>query len=308
MDALVEAHDEEEVRRAVALGAELIGINNRDLTTLEVDLDTTERLAGLVPGDRILVSESGIGSRADVERLSVHADAFLVGSSLMRAEDPAAAARALAFGTVKVCGLTNAEDIALAAASGASYAGIVMVPGTPRAVNSSAADRLAMAAAEAGIPLVAVFRNEKLAEVAQLAHRLRLRAVQLHGQEDSSYIGALKTMLPDGCEIWAAGEVSDSEPRHGAHRRLFDSVVGGVSGGTGQTFDWSRLAGHRDLAGAVLAGGLNPQNAEAASKVGAYALDVSSGVEQTPGEKDPTRLQAFFEALRLPVRHEVKQC
>jgi indole-3-glycerol phosphate synthase/phosphoribosylanthranilate isomerase len=310
MDALVETHDEDEVRRAVGLGAELIGINNRDLKTLKVDLAVTERLAGLVPEDRLVVSESGIESRADVERLSAHADAFLVGSSLMRAEDPALAARALAFGRVKVCGLTGAEDLVRAAAEGASYAGVVMVPGTPRAVNRGQVEELTKAAAEAGIGLVGVFRDEKLAVVAELAHRLRLRAVQLHGREDPAYVAALRNMLPGGSEIWAAGAVGDEvpEPRHGAHRTLFDTSVNGQSGGTGQAFDWSRLEGRADLKRGVLAGGLNPENAGAASRVGAYALDVSSGVEQAPGKKDPAKLHAFFEALRLPVRDEMKTC
>src|ERR1700754_5187288 len=80
MDVLVEAHDEPEVRRAVALGAPLIGINNRDLKTLAVDLATTERLSRLIPADRTVVAESGIAARADVERLAPHADAFLVGT------------------------------------------------------------------------------------------------------------------------------------------------------------------------------------------------------------------------------------
>jgi indole-3-glycerol phosphate synthase/phosphoribosylanthranilate isomerase len=102
MDVIVETHDEAEVARAVALGAQIIGVNNRDLRTFRVDLGLTERLARLVPANCLLVSESGIATRADVERLSPHADAFLVGSSLMSAANPALAARRLAFGRVKV--------------------------------------------------------------------------------------------------------------------------------------------------------------------------------------------------------------
>src|SRR6185503_5210824 len=115
---------EAEVCRAVALGAPLIGINNRDLKTLEVDLAVTERLAGLVPADRLVVAESGIEDRADVARLAPHADAFLVGSALMRAAAPARAARALAFGRVKICGVTSEEDAALAARAGATWVGM----------------------------------------------------------------------------------------------------------------------------------------------------------------------------------------
>ena len=96
MAALVETHNAEELSRAVGAGADLIGINNRDLDTLTVDLGTTEALAPSVPAGRVLVSESGIGSRGDVERLAgcgVHA--VLVGERLMRSEDIAAAARRL---------------------------------------------------------------------------------------------------------------------------------------------------------------------------------------------------------------------
>jgi indole-3-glycerol phosphate synthase/phosphoribosylanthranilate isomerase len=307
MDQLVEAHSEDEVRRAVALGARIIGINNRDLRTLEVDLAVTERLASLVPEDRLLVAESGIAARSDVERLSPHADAFLVGSALMKANDPARAARELAFGRVKVCGLTNADDVEMAAGFGASYGGLVLVPNTPRAVNG---DEAAIIAGAAGaIPLVGVFRNEKVEQVAQLAHRLRLAAVQLHGHEDAGYIKALKAMLPASCEIWAASAVGGDvpEPRMGADRTLFDTSVGGRSGGSGTAFDWTRVKGRSELQEAILAGGLQPGTARTAAEVGAYALDVSSGVEIAPGRKDPAKLHAFFEALRLPVRSERSQ-
>jgi indole-3-glycerol phosphate synthase len=96
MEVLVEVHDEEEMRRAIGTGATLIGVNNRDLRTFSVDLATTERLALLKPSGALLVSESGIGERADVERLAAcGVDAMLVGESLITAADRRAAARQL---------------------------------------------------------------------------------------------------------------------------------------------------------------------------------------------------------------------
>jgi indole-3-glycerol phosphate synthase len=99
MDALVEAHDAEEVARAVAVGAEIIGINNRDLRTFNVDRELAMRLRPSIPSDRIVVAESGIRHAADVARLrDAGVDAILVGETLMRAPDPAAALRGLLGG------------------------------------------------------------------------------------------------------------------------------------------------------------------------------------------------------------------
>jgi indole-3-glycerol phosphate synthase len=95
-DALVEVHDEAELDRAVAGGAKLIGVNNRDLRDFRVDLGTSERLAALMPSETIRVAESGIRTRADVERLRAAGfHAFLVGESLLRQDDRAAAVRTL---------------------------------------------------------------------------------------------------------------------------------------------------------------------------------------------------------------------
>jgi indole-3-glycerol phosphate synthase/phosphoribosylanthranilate isomerase len=310
MDVLVEAHDAAEVTRAVALGAALIGINNRDLRDLKTDIAVTELLSPLVPCDRLVVSESGIGSRADVERLGPHADAFLVGTALMRDPRPAQAARALVFGRVKLCGLRDASAAEAAAQCGAAFAGIVMVPGTPRAVAPDRAEPIVEAARRRGLGTVGIFRNAKLIDVALAACRLELDAVQLHGEEDSAYARGLRNLLPAETEIWAAAPVGREvpAPRAGADRILFDTRVGRSSGGTGRSFDWSRVRDRPELASGLLAGGLNAANACAAARVGAWALDVGSGVESAPGRKDPGRMRAFFEALRPASRAETMPC
>ena len=302
MDAMVEVHDEAEMGRALALRAPLIGINNRDLTDLSIDLRTTERLAAMAPG-RLLVSESGIASRADVERLSTHVDGFLIGSALMRAERPAEAARALIFGRVKLCGLNHPDDFA--AAAPATYAGFVFAFGSPRLVTIEQAAPLAGMARRRGIRPVGIFRNMAAATVAEFAALLNLDAVQLHGGEDSDYISRLRRQLPDWCEIWTAVSVGrEALSRRGGDRLLFDNG----EGGSGRGFDWELVRGHPALAQGLIAGGIGPGNARSAAAFGAYAIDVGSAIDTAPGRKSPARMQALFEALRPECRFETRQC
>ena len=297
MDAIVEVHDETELERALGLGAVIIGINNRDLKSLSTDLAVTERLAPLVPPDVLLISESGIATHADVERLSPIADAFLVGSALMAASDVVDAARALIFGRVKLCGLTRVEDVELAARSGATHAGMILVPGTPRAVTVGQAQPLAQAARAHGLKTVGVFRDSPPQQIASAVCALGLDVVQLHGSEP---VANVREQVGAAVELWAV--CSNGAPRRdGADRTLFDTG----HGGTGEPFDWSLIEGRDDLASAFLAGGIGPANARAASRVGTYGLDVGSSVEVAPGKKDPDKVKALFAALRPSCRGDL---
>ena len=309
MEVIVEVHDEAQVEQALALDAPIIGINNRDLHTLEVNLAVTERLAPLIPADRLVVAESGIGGRADVDRLAGHADAFLVGSSLMRSPNPGRAARSLAFGRVKVCGLTSAADARLAAGR-ATHGGMIFVAESRRRISRSEALPVAEAARASGLETVGVFRNARLMQVAETARALALDVVQLHGEEDPDYIAALRNLVGGDTEIWAVSAVGARQPyrRTGADRTIYDSERNGRCGGTGRAFDWARLRDSGALGADVVAGGLFAGNAAAAARLGAFALDVNSGVESAPGRKDEVKIQAFFEALRAPKRGENRPC
>jgi indole-3-glycerol phosphate synthase/phosphoribosylanthranilate isomerase len=301
MDALVEVHDEREMQRALALGAPLVGINNRDLRDLTIDLATTERLARLAD-DRVLVSESGIGTRADVERLSPLVDAFLIGSAVMRASEPAQAARELIFGRTKLCGLNCGADVC--AARPAAFAGFVFVPGSPRLVTAIEAAPLAGVARRSGMLPVGVFRDAPLRTVADVATLTNLHAVQLHGHEDVEYVAALRRELP-ACEIWTALSVG-REPlvARGGDRLVFDNA----DGGSGRPFDWSEVRRHRDLSRALVAGGIDARNARAAQRLGAYAIDVGSAMDLHPGKKSPGKIAALFDALRPASRERLRAC
>lgn len=293
---LTEVHTEAELQRALALNARVIGINNRDLRGLQIDLATTEELARLIPADRIVVSESGIRDHDDVMRLAIHAKAFLVGSSLMSSDSVALAARELVFGKVKICGLTRPQDAEAAFKAGAVYGGLIFAEGSKRKIEPAQAANILHAAP---LRYVGVFAGQTIDEISALQTQLGLQAIQLHGDYSLAQVQAVKQRCPQA-EVWQVQRITEQDRVESiiADRLLLDSGHGGQLGGNGTRFDWRLLQRAPDIKRLVLAGGLAPENINEAAASGVGILDVNSGVERAPGIKDSQKLTQLFQRLR----------
>ena len=261
LDALVEVHDAEELKRAVALDAEIVGVNARDLSTFEIDRRAQLDLVARGPRDRVVVAESGVETRAQGAAAELAgADAILVGSALMRAHDPGAKlAELLSRPLVKVCGLTREEDVAAAAEAGADLAGFVLAESPRRAP------------APLPVPETMLSVGVFVGGVEDAGTDL----VQVYGQENG-HRGREGKLLRDGAEVakvldlpWLA-----EDERHWEEAAQADGRI-------------------------VLAGGLAPENvAEAIAAVDPWCVDASRSLESSPGIKDHDRIRAFVDAAR----------
>jgi indole-3-glycerol phosphate synthase/phosphoribosylanthranilate isomerase len=262
LDALVEAHDAGELARAVSLGAEVIGINARDLETFRIDRGAQLELVANAPSERVIVAESGIASRAQGAAAELAgADAILIGSTLMRASDPAEKLAVLiSRPLVKVCGLTREEDVAVAAEAGADLAGFILAEESPRRADGVLPvpeTMLSVAvhvgdAEESGADLVQLYPREN-------GHRAR----------DA-------VLLRDGEQV----------------ARVLDLPW--------QAEDANHLSRARKTEGRVmLAGRLGPDNVRAAIEaVRPWAVDAASRLELQPGIKDHGKVREFVAATR----------
>ena len=262
LETLVEAHDATELARAVALEARVIGINARDLSTFRIDRVEQLRLVAQAPRDRVVIAESGIESRAQGAAAELAgADAILVGSTLMRAEDPAAKlAELLSRPLVKVCGLTRDEDVAAAVEAGADMAGFVLAEASPR-----------RAPGVLDVP-------ETMLSVAVVVGEPDGDAdlVQLYPPEEGKVRGRDARLLRDGEEVARVVDLpwGEGDPSHLERARAVEGRV-------------------------MLAGGLGPDNVrEAIEAVRPWAVDASSSLEVSPGVKDHERIRAYVEAAR----------
>ena len=202
---------------------------------------------------------------------------------------------------VKLCGMTRLEDAELAVALEAWAIGFILWPASKRACDPAVAAGIARALRRR-IELVGVFVNPTLDEVVNAHEAIGFTHVQLHGDEGPAFCAAVGQRT--GARVIKALRIASGADIQGAARfhtdfHMFDAAVRGTYGGTGRTWDWRLVAQRRSAVPMILSGGLDPDNvAEAITAVRPWGVDVASGVEASPGIKDPAKVEAFVAAAR----------
>lgn len=328
LSSLVEAHDEQEVQMAIDCGARIIGVNNRNLKDFTVDVQNSVRLRNLVQDDVIFVSESGLETPEDIQVLrDNNIGVALMGETFMRSPNKVEKLAYLYGPTyytpkVKMCGISKVETIPAIVDAKPDYMGLVFAPSKRQVTvdqaktlveelykqnvvgNNSEAEQtesvtsLDTASSET-IKTVGVFVNETVENLLKIAEEVKLDVIQLHGDEDESFIQILKEQ--SNVEVWKAVQVrsaADAEKwiDSSADMLLFDAYHKDERGGTGEVFDWSSLDEFERPF--MLAGGIDSTNvARAIRTVRPYGIDISSGIE-TNGVKDDEKMKAFTNIVR----------
>ena len=312
LSSLVEAHDEHEVQMAIDCGARIIGVNNRNLKDFTVDVQNSVRLRNLVQDDVIFVSESGLETPEDIQVLrDNNIGVALMGETFMRSPNKVEKLAYLYGPTyytpkVKMCGISKVETIPAIVDAKPDYMGLVFAP-SKRQVTVDQAKTLveelhkqyAVRYNSETIKTVGVFVNETVENLLKIAEEVKLDVIQLHGDEDESFIQILKEQ--SNVEVWKAVQVrsaADAEKwiDSSADMLLFDAYHKDERGGTGEVFDWSSLDEFERPF--MLAGGIDSTNvARAIRTVRPYGIDISSGIE-TEGVKDNEKMKAFTNIVR----------
>ena len=203
---------------------------------------------------------------------------------------------------IKICGITNADDALLATALGADAVGFIMAPSS-RQVAPPRVEEIARRL-PSGVLTVGVFRDEAPSRVIEIVNRCGLKAAQLSGRESMEDTRLIRESVPAVIKAFPGGSPALSvADRYGADIVMVDSDTPG----SGRVFDWSLAEGAPSGVRLLMAGGLTPENvAMAIAKVRPWGVDVATGVELSPGRKDPARMRAFINAAReaQPARPE----
>jgi phosphoribosylanthranilate isomerase len=203
---------------------------------------------------------------------------------------------------IKICGITNTEDAGVAVAAGADALGFVLYRKSPRFVEPAVVKTIVARLPPFVLP-IGVFVNEEPQRVRALMDECGLMLAQVHGDESALYCQQLGRPVLKALRLKDRGTflaLAEFQGRANVRGFLIDTFSDQAYGGTGKTVDWTLAQEAACSTPIILAGGLTPTNvAEAIAQVRPYGVDVSSGVEQSPGKKDPDKVKAFIQAARL---------
>ena len=209
--------------------------------------------------------------------------------------------------SVKICGISTLDDVRACAGAGANYIGLVFFEKSPRNITIPAARDLALAA-PMGLAKVALVVNPSDAELDAITGTVPLDMIQLHGRETPERVTEVKARY--GLPVMKAVGIADANdlPKLESYFGVADQILvdakppkgGELPGGNGLSFDWRLIAGRRWPCPWMLAGGLTPENvAEAVKMTGTKQVDVSSGIEDAPGQKNAELIQKFVQSSRV---------
>lgn len=320
LDVLCEVHDEDEMQRMLKLGVKIIGINNRNLKTFEIDLNTTKKLAGMLKQSdnvtgRILVSESGVGSSKDVTVLALSgADALLIGTVLMEADNPRqlvsefktvydSNSKKNASVKVKICGLTSEADAELIINNRADYGGMVLYfPESKRNISIEKAKEIVKKLKKSDVAAVAVTVSPTITQL-ECIEDAGFDYIQIHGDMSPDVYSMARIPIIRAININKTDEdrdrIKELVRKNADLPKVYGVLLDAGAPGSGKQFDWNTV-GELELCGKklFLAGGLNPGNIEeAVKKVRPAVVDVSSGVEYDNSfmaGKDREKVKAFI--------------
>ena len=303
MHCLVEVHSSEEVQRAIAAGAIVIGINSRDLVTFEMNPNLIRKLRPLIPKDHVVVAESGIHSNADARRLARYdVQAMLVGESLVTSQDTPAQIRTLLKGAnesvqVKICGLRTKDQLLFARDAGADLLGLMFYEPSSRYIQPREASELLKTFEDSHITpdIVGIFVNKEAEYINDIIEQVGLHFVQLHGDESPEFCKRINRPVIKGLRLHRKADLNMVEKYNQTSWRILLDTPAVKWGGTGETHDWDLARTVAQQMPIFLAGGLTPENvAEAIHRVDPWGVDVSSGVEIN-GVKDAGKIRTFIE-------------
>jgi len=296
MDALVEVHNKQELKKVLRTSVEIIGINNRNLHTFEVNPKNVLDLIPLIPSDKIIVAESGYTTE-NINLIKGQCDAVLIGTSLMKDDDIAGEVKKIIKPKqlLKICGITNKETAEFCNNKQIPLVGFNFVPTSKRFISVNKAKEIR--------PLlknslaVGVFQNHSIEDINNIAKDLDLDFVQLSGNELPAYCSQIETPIIKTLRI--------DEEIPADKLRSFDELVSfyiidGASPGSGESYDYKKIESLKLNKPFFIAGGINYENIKEAtdSNPNAIGVDIASGAE-LDGEKNMSLIESFSKFLSL---------